>query len=206
MHKNPFPGISLLLLAICLLPKEAHVTQIHYQKASLEDVVNRSGYILVAKRAAPFITTESISILPEGSHFEGRNDPPYYTPAYHDAAPGERQEEKNYPPFSRALYAFEVVEVLFPKESAVQAGERISVVEAYSAQKLDLHKMYNLEGMRKSPLYQRYTSSIKLTDTEAPESMILFLSRVDGQFGLTYEDAYESLDQKPRVLELIGNK
>lgn len=207
MDKKTFPGISFIpLLAMCLVPKEALVTQIHYQEVSLEDVVNRSGYIFVAKRATPFVTTELISILPKGSDFIGKNDPPYYSPPYHDPAPGERQEAKNYQPFTRVLYAFEIAEVLFPEKADIQVGERISVMQAYNAQKLDLHKMYNLEGKRKSPLYQRYAASVNLMDEDVPESLILFVSQPGGRFEFAFEDAYETHENKARVLKLIKDK
>ena len=103
------------------------MTRTHYETISLEMVVNASQLILVAQKLDPFVRHETVSILPEGSLFTGKNDPPYYEPPYHDPEADKNQREKNYPPFHRTVYRFEVEKELYNDTGDAVVGKNIQV-------------------------------------------------------------------------------
>lgn len=85
------------------------MTLTHDENISLEMLVRSSQLILVVQKMEPFIRHEKVSIIPAGSMFSGKNNPPYYEPPYNDPEFDKNQKEKNYPPFNRAVYHFKVI-------------------------------------------------------------------------------------------------
>ncbi len=179
------------------------MTQTHYENISLEMVVKSSKLILVVQKRDPFITNEIISILPEGSIFSGKNNPPYYEPPYHDSEFDKNQTKKNYPPFDQTVYHFKVVKELFNSTEASLVGNNIQVLEADNDSRLDLHKMYYLEGRRKSPVYPVYQSALKIEDFEKVKSLIIFVDSHKSRYILCCRNSYERISNLQKVNKLI---
>jgi hypothetical protein len=179
------------------------MTQVHFESVSLEDMVRRSDLIVVVQKLDPFAVLDSVSILPKGSEFEGRNEPPYYEPPYVGAS-SEPLLDKNYPPFVWQSYRFRVVEVLFEAGGAVKGGDTLLVAEAHAGRQLSLHRNYYLRGFRKSPICDRYETKLgPLGDEEGPQELILFVDRAQDGYELAMFGAYEATDQKQQTMHLL---
>ncbi|WP_319526088.1 hypothetical protein [uncultured Desulfosarcina sp.] len=179
------------------------MTQTHYDNIPLEMVVISSELILVVQKSDPFVSHETVSILPEGSIFSGKNHPPYYEPPYNDSEADKKQTEKNYPPFNRTVYHFRVERELYNATEGSLIGKNIEVVGADDGSRLDLHKMYYLGGMRKSPIYSTYGSSLKMEDFEKVKSLIIFIRSYDSRYIFSCEDSYEKIEKEKAVKKLI---
>ncbi len=179
------------------------MNQVFHQNISLEQLIEESTYILIAKKTDPFITSEKISILPDGSKFENKNNPPYYEPPYHNSDLS-KNKERNFPPYIKTAYNFKIKEILHSGRVELK-NNLISVDEASSNFKLDLHKGFYLNGMRKSPIMESYESSLDYNKYESSDELIIFLSYRLKPFKLKFvvENAYESVDLKEKIVNLI---
>ncbi|MCP4135648.1 MAG: hypothetical protein GY754_32065 [bacterium] len=166
---------------------------------SLKQLVEISDFIIIVEKADPYTVRKKISILPEGSIYKNKNIPPYYEPPYHGAS-GKPETDKNYPPYIESTYHFKVVEILYETKKKFIPNEKISVLEAHRDARLDLHKMYYLEGRRKSPIYKSYKSSLSYDNYVKRKKIIIFIKN-NCIFPVNY--SYESLDKKDTILNLI---
>lgn len=180
------------------------MTRTHYEILSLEMVVRLSQLILVVEKSDPFVSSETVSILPSGSKFTGRNNPPYYEPPYSDPDADKNQTEKNYPPFKQTIYHFRVIKELFNATENSLAGKEIQVVDAADGNRLGLHTMYYLEGLRKSPIFQSYEPSLNMDDPEKIKNLIIFINPYETRYIFSCEDSYESSGEERKVIKLIN--
>lgn len=179
------------------------MTMIHHENIPLEMLVRSSQLILVVQKSDPFVSHETVSILPEGSKFAGKNSPPYYEPPYSDPDADKNQTKKNYPPFNRMVYHFKVVKELFNSTEKPVAGKKIQVVAADDGQRLNLHKMYYLAGKRKSPVFLTYEPSFTMETIEKTKEFIIFANPYGSRYVFSCEDAHEKLDTKKAIKKLI---
>lgn len=70
------------------------MTITNYENISLEMIVGSSQLILVVEKMEPFVGHEKVLIIPEGSIFSGKNNPPYYKPPYNGPEFDNNQTEK----------------------------------------------------------------------------------------------------------------
>jgi len=172
------------------------MTEISFEALPLGEVMSASDAVVVAKRLEPFVQCNTLCVLPKGSQFEGKNAPPYYDP---DDCENEEKSllEKNFPPFISPYYQFEVLELLRvtgDEADFIGEGDTIKVLEAHWHHRFDAHKRYYLEGVRKSPLYAKYATSIE--DVERYLSPLILMMRFNAEnqcFELTTLRSYESL-------------
>jgi hypothetical protein len=101
------------------------------------------------------------------------------------------------------VYHFKVVKELFNSTEDSLVGKNIQVVGADDGSRLDLHKMYYLEGRRKSPIYPTYESSLKMEDFEYARNLIIFINPYQSRYIFSCENSYERLDNQPVVIKLL---
>jgi hypothetical protein len=177
------------------------MTRTHYDDMSLEGLVRESEAIFCGTLADPPTRVELISILPEGSEFEGSNVEPFYEPPYHDRDPGPHRD-KNYPPYRQVWHRLVVEEVL--RGDGAEPGDVVEVCEGATGRHLDLHRMYYLEGKRKSPIYRAYRSAEQLPDASDDPGRILFAVKGEGgAWHMPVMWAMESPAKREQVATLI---
>jgi len=196
---------SIVIAAILLSTEDAYMTQINFQNIPLEQLVKMSEYVLIVNKGKPFIVEEKISILPGDSNFLDNNNPPYYEPPYHDREPAKDQKNKNYPPYGRQLFRFQITEILFSSNPELAVNAEIVVSEAHGDRKLRLHKAFYLEGARISPIYVSYESSLNHAIYGGADKVIIFLSHHDDRFYFICENAYESVRKRKKIIKLIND-
>ena len=81
--------------------------------------------------------------------------------------------------------------------------EKIQVIDANDVSRLDLHKMYYIEGMRKSPIYPTYESSLMMGDLEKTSDLIIFIDSYESRYIFNCENSYERIDNLEMVINLI---
>ena len=197
--------LAVLLALLLLYSKEGLVTRTHYRTlSSPADLIHQSDTVLIVEGLSPFDDTRMVSILPPGSDYEGKNDPPYYNPPYRDAAPDD-QLRNNYPPFQVNRWHVKVIDTLYTNDKDIEIAPFLFVEPGNTASKLSLYRRYYLQGHRKSPIYHRYQSQWP-TQPETGQQFIVFLRQVDAQWELTIEDAIEGVEGLETIKELIAKK
>jgi len=81
--------------------------------------------------------------------------------------------------------------------------KKIQVIDANDVSRLDLHKMYYIEGMRKSPIYPTYKSSLMMGDLEKASDLIIFIDSYESRYIFNCENSYERIDNLEMVINLI---
>lgn len=178
------------------------MTQIHPEYIELAEVVEWAQVIVVATPADPPHRTEVVSILPPGSEFEGKNDPPYHDGFEYDPeTPPEGRLDKNYPPYSRFWQAFVVSEVL--KGDAIPAGTRVEARNANDGIHLGGHQSYYIQGIGESPIVETYEASAR---PEGDEPRLLFVHALTDGSGYEFvaEGAIEVVAKRADVEALIA--
>ena len=165
---------------------------------SLETVVMDSSAILLAVKDNPFTSTKKVSILPKGSIFEGRNEPPYFHPPHSDREAEKELLNRNYVPFQRKFFHFAIKEVLY-NEIAIQE-DRIKISQADFRKNLSLHEGYHLYGKRKISLHEVYRPPSDL-DLDESDEVIIFINE---NLEFTYGNAFETTDKLSTIKELIS--
>lgn len=164
-----------VLIIACALPHLSSATKVHFQDVSLEEVIASSQVVAVAKPVAPAQTRDSVSVLPDGSEYEGKNQPPYFSPPYNDTLDAPSLS-RNYPPFRWTWTHVVVTEVLRQEGTAVSVGDTLAIASGDLDRKLDMHRGYHLYGHRKSPIVQRYAPSKgNGVDSDDEDGFIVFL-------------------------------
>ena len=157
-----------------LFSKDAHVSQIHYQYISLENLIQQSRLILVAKKLNPFTTEEEIEI---------------------------HKNREKYPPFKKVISHFNIIKELYNGCGNSYKGMDIKVEGANSDLNLKLHKKYYLQGMGVSPLLTLYESGVNMYNADM---MIVFLSCLDdGRIKFSSDGGIESLKKEKEISKLI---
>lgn len=106
------------------------------------------------------------------------------------------------PPFVRIQVQFVVDEVV--RGDAALKGKSIWIDGANYVQRLHLHRSYYVDGVSKSPIYQRYEGS---GDDGAAESMrVLFLSGSGKELEFAVDGGSESLKKLPEIRDLLKKK
>jgi hypothetical protein len=177
------------------------MTQIHPEYIDLAQIVEQAELIVVATPTDPPHRTEIVSILPPGSEFEGKNDPPYSDDAEFDPdVDGQGRLDRNYPPFSRMWYGFAVSEVLKGETSV--AGASIETRAADDGTHLGGHQLYYIQGIGESPICETYAPSAR---PGADDARILFIYALRDGTGYEFvaEGAVEVLAKRADVESLI---
>ncbi|MFO0577465.1 MAG: hypothetical protein U1A78_25965 [Polyangia bacterium] len=180
-----------VLTGLLFTPREAHVSQIHYQTVTLAELVERSELILIVKTAKP--AQKQITI-------------PIGTPGPNSlVAPS--QQKKEAPAFVRVLSRIEVQGAL-SKDGAELGGKTIEVDSAHWQETLALHKSYYLEGISESPIYERYQPAEPAAEPEPQDrSFIVFLRR-EGASGYAFvvDGAVERIRNRAAIEKLLRGR
>ncbi len=160
------------------ISREGIVSQVILNSVSLDEVLNNSCCVVVAKKADPFIRTEQISTTPP-----------------------EDATGKKFPPFTKTSYRFVVLEALTSAKD-ISPGRVIQVVSPSEQHHLVMHKAHYLGRPVPSvniPSYQDHP------DPDRPDTLILFLSDTDdSNFVFTVENAFESVSNKSEILSRLN--
>ena len=147
-------------------------TEVGHEYMSLEKLVAQSQYIFVVQKVHPYETIEKVTI------------------------------GGGYPPFTKPIYHFKVLEVLKKQADYKNFTGKILVLESSSEWKFEIHRDYYVKKLRKSPIFAAYRS---MHDQESSNKMIIFVNKKDDQhFEFTVENAYESPEKKTELKKLIG--
>ncbi|MDH5181776.1 MAG: hypothetical protein OEY07_19105, partial [Gammaproteobacteria bacterium] len=112
------------------------------------------------------------------------------------AKPGD-----SYYPFQFIVSTMTIVKVL--RGEAI-AGENVEVYPADFDSQVELHRKYYLEGISKSPIYQKYEP---VSRPQEGEQYIVFLRRTkDGHWSFFCLGAGEGLDQLSTITELLKSR
>jgi hypothetical protein len=147
------------------------MTQTHYDDIGLGAVVERSRWIFTVRKAEPFKRYVPV-------------------PIHEDTA--------RYKPYQRTFLRFEVTGVLLgPGTDWV--GRTIEAAHWNTDTDLHCYRLYEVEKIGKSPIYERYETT---ADLHRLKQLILFLSWKQGdEFRYI---TYESMSKKKEVLREIG--
>ncbi len=196
---------SLLFLTALMFSMEAHVSEIYTEEKSLKQLTQESSFILVVNKAEQFLSQEEISILPNGSHYEGKNKKPFYEASYNNDDQNKNKLTKNYPPFVSIKHKFKVVATL-KGPTELKANSSITVYSAYFETRLNLHRQYYLEGLSKSPIYFSYAPLIDINLISSGQTLIIFIHGYKDDFQYSLINAYENFKVKDKILKIINSK
>ena len=154
------------------------MTSVGINYVTLEDVVVHSDVIVEAVKADSFTTQQEIKI---------------------------HRNTGKYPPYTKSLYHFRITGVIYSADTALCKDREITVEDAYAGSDLELHKMYYLKGIGRSPIHDRYRSKVDIDDIKN-EKVILFLRKTGegSNFKYTVDFSYEENSRKPEIVRLIG--
>ncbi len=163
----------ILLILLCLIfSGEGHANRIWYNDLSLRELIKSSPYILVVEKRDPFITTKTKPI-----HWN----------------------ILKYKPYKQKTYHYKINEVLY-SQNGESLPSNIDVLPANSQKKLYIYKKYELEGIGKSPIYERYNTSSQFNKEN---KLIVFLYKPDNNFEFYCEEAYESFSKRSKILKIM---
>jgi len=166
---------GLITVLLCLVfPQEGQVSRVHYRKADLQKLILFTEHVVAVRADDPAHSTEDIPI---------------------------HKDTKKYPPYKLYKQHFIVTHVLYGK--GIKAGEKIKVLSADYAAQLRLQKLYYLEGIRKSPIYDRYERQFSHEDDN---EFIIFLKKSNDGYFFSMQGATEGLRLKNEVMKVIKNK
>jgi hypothetical protein len=168
--------VLFAFFVLTLFQKEAHVSQIHPQDRTLEELVGSSTYILVVEKLVPPVRYETITKFRDVTF---------------------KQPQKI------AVHRFKVLEKLYSiyaEDKMPLVGKDKGVYSANYETALEVQAMYEKDGTMKSPYYSYYKSSI---DFDKESKMIIFVRRSD-DFKLKFvaDGAYESFGKREQIEEL----
>lgn len=140
------------------------MSRTYYDDISLTKLIESADYIFVVEKSDPFITTKNRSI-----HWN----------------------VLKYKPYQQTIYHFKVIETLYSQNKDGLPRD-IAVLPANSERDFFIYKKYELEGIRKSPIYERYVTGC---DFNKEDKLIVFLRRIgpENGFELYCEEAAEIL-------------
>ncbi|MDV6235382.1 hypothetical protein CH379_007050 [Leptospira ellisii] len=160
------------------------MSQIHYQKIELEELVDRSSFVFVVRPSNPAYTIRKIRI--------------------DSALLKERKirlpRGKKVPDYEFRVNRYEVVETLKGEFS----GETIEVLPPDLRHSMESHILYYGIGLSESPIYFSYEPASPID--WASGNYILFANasaKVPGEYYWTVQGAAESIPMKEKISELI---
>lgn len=161
------------------------MSQTHYRGITLEQLVERSDLVLIVKASRP--ARRQIQVPIGGG-------------------------PKPAPAFVRVLSRCDVLGAL-SRDGAELVGTTLEIDGAHWQQSLSMHKSYYLQGLSKSPIYERYQPAEPLAAPDAdaaPEGtpFLVFLRRGDRDgatgFAFTVDGATEHLGRRAAVEALLA--
>ncbi|MGJ4752491.1 hypothetical protein [Leptospira kmetyi] len=161
------------------------MSQIHYEKINLEELIRSSSHIVLVRPSDPAYSIRKIKI-----------------DAHLLKELGIQTKPKNkIPDFERRIYQYQILEVY---KGNINEKE-IKTLPANYRSSLELHALYYGIGLSKSPIYPHYESSLKETDEQQNQNFILFLNTTDtpGEYEYSVSGGAESSDKKEEILGLI---
>jgi len=167
--------LTVILLILGLSTLASHSSKIFYNKISLKELISSSPYIFLVEKSDPFITKESRNI--------------HWNIFMHK-------------PYQQTIYNFKVVEQLKTNNDP-SIDTKIRVAPAYNEWKFIMYQKYALEGIRKSPIYEKYDT---LANFDKEKRLVVFLSKKEKGYELFCTGAYESPAKKDIILKKLGNK
>jgi hypothetical protein len=174
---NRVSVVTVLGLLAMLLPKEGHVTQVHYEEIELKELVEIANGIVIVEKTEKFQTQKEVPIVPK-----------------------EKTDIKKYPPFVEMTYHFKVLEVLYSDKTLPDSGI-LDVSPANQDIEFNVHQMYYVENIGESPIYESYNTPVKFNETD---KMILFVNTRDfKKFIFTVEGSYEVLSNREKIEAMI---
>ena len=176
MQKDLFKRFTFAVV-FTLLPQEGFMGQIHPRYIALEDLVQRSDLIVIARPESPFITEKMIPLA------KGR---------------------KRAPPYRLATCHFQVLETLYNAWANV-VPTRIAVFPADWESNFELAKQYYLKGLSKHVVREYYESKTAPQDP-GKQPVILFLYYRSESAEFVVQGGYESVEMKRTVVRLISKK
>lgn len=173
-----------------LLPREAYLSQVHYETISLKQVIERSELVLIVKLAKPNQRQIQVPI-------------------------GKDKKGQDAPAFVRVLTRCEVQRAL-TAAGAELVGKTIEIDGANWQDTLAMHKIYYLEGIGESPIFDRYEPADQSTAAarsaaqaaepkDAPFIVFLRRESYEGKHGLAFvvEGATERVKNRAAIEELL---
>jgi hypothetical protein len=153
------------------------MSQVVFRYIPLEELVQSSEMVLLARKAAPFESFEKI--------------------------PVKGKSGKKCPPYEKHLNHFLVVEEISnPGKSLLR--KRIKVRSAYFEQNVRLHEMYYRDGKMKSPIFPAYKPGL---DVGNASELIIFINRVRDAGNVEFEYAcwfsFESADAYAKIKGIL---
>jgi len=128
MESKLLNRFSLFMLILTLtIPKDAWMSQIHFQTIDFHELAQRASAILVVKRTSHPPKKKSIPI---------------------------RKSAKNYPAYDFMLHTYEVIRVL--RGVDLKAGSLIEVYPPNFDSSLKMHREYVTIGKSRSPMFLQY--------------------------------------------------
>lgn len=179
MLRKWIPVTVSTCVIILSFAREGHVTKTYYRDVSLDQVVAMADCILRVEKEKQFTSQKEVRIEKDGTLFHL-----YTLTGFH----------------------FKITRVIYSssKRNVPEAGAPIIVYPAYSSENINLSRLFYLEGIGKSPVYNRYKSSISF---ENINDMIIFVNRQDdGTFEFCCEYGYESAEMEKEILSIAGKK
>jgi hypothetical protein len=171
----------IMCFIILMVPGTAYMDD-NTENFGLEKLIKQSNVIVIVEKVGSGYITESVPI----------------------------ESEKKCPPFISATYKFKVLELLYYDEHLSGAkgtltkvlgkGQGIDVKPAYYYEDLKLHKRLCLEGINKSPVYEKYNGKF---DFNSSNRAIVFLMASPQGYVFTVFNSYEDVSKKDAVLKII---
>ncbi len=147
------------------------MTRVHHDDIALGQVADQSRWILTVRKAAPFKKTVPV-------------------PIHEDTA--------RYRPYLRTFLRFVVTGTLLGPVEEDLEGKTIDAAHRDTDTDLHCYRLYEVEHIGKSPIYERYKTT---ADLDAEKELILFLGwKAKDEFRYV---AYESMSKKGDVLREI---
>ena len=187
MKKN----ITVLLVMICMLlfnAKEAYMSGAAWVELTLDKVIGNSDVIAIVKKSQPPFIIEEVPV---------------------------DKDQKKFPPFKKQVSLFEIVDILYANDNALQGtfsenvslppGSTIKVLQAGYDKKLNLHKRYYLEGAMKTIGIDHYKGYD--TKLEKSKERIVFLryNQNEKMLEFTADGSIEAVNKKDEIIKYLNS-
>ncbi len=138
----------LIFLTVFLYSLEGHVSRVYNEDLTITDAVNRSEMVAIVVPVKPFKSEEKTVLMKA------------------------KDEDKQDVVFKTFNLHFKVSKILFKDQVKIKEGDSIKVLEMNSMSKMEVFRLYHIEGQSKSPLYKVYNSK---TEFKIDEPRIIAL-------------------------------
>lgn len=164
------------------------MSRIHYRSISLEQLVQCSELVLIVKTADP---PQRKIPVPIGA--SAPSDP--------------AQKRREVPAFLRVQSRCEVQGAL-TAAGAKLVGKTLEIDGSHWRQSLAMHKSYYLQGIRRSPIYERYQPADAPAEPDPADApFIVFLRREGGSgFAFVADGAVERMESRSAIEEYLRQR